>query len=74
VTGTRWILQRHADLEENETARLTYLCTAEAARIVNREADRHLLRHLRARLRAETAFDRHGTWIVATQRAVPDDS
>lgn len=62
----RWILQRHADrLEENEEAHVTYLCTAEAARIVSREADRHLFRELRGRLTTETAFDRHGTWIVA---------
>ena len=74
MTGTRWILQRDADLDESETARVTYLCTAEAARIVNREADRHLFRDVRARLTAETALDRHGSWIVATQRAVPKDS
>jgi len=62
----RWILQRHADrLEENEEAHVTYLCTAEATRIVTREADKHLFRDLRGRLTAETAFDRHGTWIVA---------
>lgn len=66
----RLILRRYADrLEEDERATVTYLCTAEATRIVTREADRHLFRDLRGRLRTETVFDRHGHWILETSSA-----
>lgn len=61
----RWILQRHADhLEQGDAVRVTYLCTTDAARIVNREADKHLIRDLRDRLTATVAFDRRGNWIA----------
>lgn len=61
----RSILNRHADrLDTNQNARVVYLCTADAARIVDREADRHLFRDLRPRLTTEACFDRHGKWLA----------
>ena len=66
----RWILNRHADrLEQDPTVQITYLCTADAARFVDREADRYLIRRLRERLAVQTAFDRHGTWIAPDESA-----
>lgn len=65
----RQIIRRHADrLEDNENARVTYLCTAHATRMLTREADRYLFRDVRPRLTAETVFDSHGTWILATSQ------
>jgi hypothetical protein len=58
------ILGRHGDrLQANDNARVTYLCTADAARIINREANRLLILRLRARFTATTMFDQHGKWI-----------
>ena len=57
-------LKEAADrLEGDEMTRVLYLCTAEADRIVNREADKQLFHDLRARLTTKTSFDRHGRWI-----------
>jgi hypothetical protein len=62
----RLILNRHADrLAGNDLAQISYLCTPDAARMVIREADRHLFRDVRERLAVQAAFDRHGTWILA---------
>ena len=46
--------------------RVVYLCTADATRMVTREANRHLLRDDRDRLVAITAFDKRGRWIDAS--------
>jgi hypothetical protein len=43
--------------------RVVYLCTADATRMVTREANRHIFRDDRERLITITAFDKRGTWI-----------
>jgi hypothetical protein len=43
--------------------RVVYLCTADATRMVTREADKLLFRDDRPRLVAVTAFDKRGAWI-----------
>jgi hypothetical protein len=43
--------------------RVVYLCTADATRMVTREADKLLFRDDRPRLIAITAFDKRGAWI-----------
>jgi hypothetical protein len=43
--------------------RVVYLCTADANRMVTREADKLLFRDDRSRLVAVTAFNKRGTWI-----------
>ncbi len=64
----RHVLNRLAQrLEGNENARVTYLCTADAARAVDREADRNLFRDVRDRLSTSTVFDQHGKWILPMQ-------
>ena len=47
---------------------VVYLCTADATRMVAREAKRHLVAGDRDRLVAITAFDRRGTWIDTSGR------
>jgi hypothetical protein len=48
--------------------RVVYLCTADATRMVRREADKLLFRDDRAHLVTITAFDKRGTWIDASGR------
>jgi hypothetical protein len=43
--------------------RVVYLCTADATRMVAREADKLFFRDDRSRLVTITAFDKRGTWI-----------
>jgi hypothetical protein len=43
--------------------RVVYLCTADATRMVTREADKLLFRDDRSRLVTITAFNKRGTWI-----------
>jgi hypothetical protein len=65
----RGIFRNHAErLTSGGISRVVYLCTEEAARMVLREADRHLFRDLRPRVVAVPAFDRHGAWTG------PDDA
>jgi hypothetical protein len=49
-------------------ARVVYLCTADATRMVRREADRNLIRYDRSRVITITAFDKRGTWIDESGR------
>ena len=59
-------------IHENHSRRLTqdgiskvaYYCTADADRIVNREADRFIFRTERSRLISIVAFDRRGHWLA----------
>jgi len=54
----------HAErLTSGGVTRVVYLCTADAARIVLREADRYLFRDLRPRLVAVPVFDVGGRWV-----------
>jgi hypothetical protein len=48
--------------------RVIYLCTADATRMVSREADKLLFRDDRPRLVTITAFDKRGTWIDTSGR------
>jgi hypothetical protein len=48
--------------------RVVYLCTADATRMVTREANRHLFKGDRDRLITITAFDKRGTWIDQSGR------
>jgi hypothetical protein len=48
--------------------RVVYLCTADATRMVRREADRNLIRDDRGRLITITAFNKRGTWIDESGR------
>jgi hypothetical protein len=49
-------------------SRVVYLCTADATRMVRREADRNLIRDDRGRLLTITAFDKRGIWIDESGR------
>ncbi len=49
-------------------SRVVYLCTADATRMVRREADRNLVRDDRTRVVTITAFDKRGTWIDESGR------
>jgi hypothetical protein len=44
-------------------ARVAYLCTPDAARVVAREADKYIFRTERPRLVTVNVFDRHGKWV-----------
>jgi hypothetical protein len=48
--------------------RIVYLCSADATRMVRREADRNLFRDDRSKLVTITAFDKRGTWIDESGR------
>jgi hypothetical protein len=48
--------------------RVIYLCTADATRMVAREATRHIFRDNRDRLVTITAFDKRGNWIDQSGR------
>jgi hypothetical protein len=69
-------IERYAPICTSHTWRMThegvsrvvYLCTADASRMVRREADRNLFRDDRARLITITAFDKRGTWIDTSGR------
>lgn len=66
----RGILNNHAQrLSSNGISRVVYLCTEDAARMVLREADKHLFRDLRERLVAVPVFDRHGVWTGSDDAA-----
>ncbi|MDY7542668.1 MULTISPECIES: hypothetical protein [unclassified Cryobacterium] len=62
---------RYKLIHENHARRLTqegiskvvYFCTADAYRVVSREADRFIFRTERPRLVATIAFDKRGHWI-----------
>jgi hypothetical protein len=49
-------------------SRVVYLCTADATRMVRREADRNLIGDDRGRFITITAFDKRGTWIDTSGR------
>ncbi|MBM7470528.1 hypothetical protein [Subtercola frigoramans] len=51
-------------LDRENVARVAYFCTADAARIVDREADKFIFRTERHKLTAVTAFDVKGHWIA----------
>ncbi|CAN5352982.1 hypothetical protein BH11ACT2_BH11ACT2_03380 [soil metagenome] len=58
------ICNSHVWRMTNESvSRVVYLCTADATRVVAREADKLLFRVNRPRLVTITAFDRRGSWI-----------
>ncbi len=71
MTGRyRGIFANHAErLTSSTVSRVVYLCTADAARMVLREADKHLFRDLRPRVVALPVFDRHGNWTGADDAA-----
>jgi hypothetical protein len=48
--------------------RVVYLCTADATRMVRREADKLLFRDDKSLLVTVTAFDKRGTWIDTSGR------
>jgi hypothetical protein len=48
--------------------RVVYLCTADATRMVRREADRNLYRDDRGRLITITTFDKRGKWVDSSAR------
>jgi hypothetical protein len=48
--------------------RVVYLCTADATRMVRREADKLLFRDDKSLIVTITAFDRRGTWIDSSGR------
>jgi hypothetical protein len=50
-------------MSHERVTRVVYLCTADATRMVAREANRHIFRDDRERLVTITAFDKRGTWI-----------
>ncbi|MCI4658280.1 hypothetical protein [Cryobacterium zhongshanensis] len=62
---------RYKQIHENHARRLTqegmskvvYFCTADAYRVVSREADRFIFRTERPRLVSTIAFDKRGHWI-----------
>lgn len=60
------ICENHAyRLANAGIAQVTYFCTADAARIVTREADRFIFRTDRPRLIASAPFDVRGRWVGA---------
>ncbi|MEF2977196.1 hypothetical protein [Subtercola sp. YIM 133946] len=69
LTPKTW--QRYKQIFDNHIYRLdregitqiSYYCTADAERIVNREADKYVFRTERHRLLAVAAFDVQGHWI-----------
>jgi hypothetical protein len=64
--------QRYKQIFDNHIYRLnregitqiSYYCTADAERIVNREADKYIFRTERHRLQARSVFDVRGHWTV----------
>jgi len=50
-------------MSHERVTRVVYLCTADATRMIAREANRHIFRDDRERLVTITAFDKRGTWI-----------
>ena len=64
------ICTSHAWRMANEgVTQVDYLCTADAARTVSREADKWIFRGDRARLVVHSAFDERGVWM-----GIPDDA
>jgi hypothetical protein len=57
VNSHSWRISREG------VTRVVYLCTADAARMVRREADKLLFRDDNSSLVTITAFDKRGTWI-----------
>jgi hypothetical protein len=51
-------------LTQHLASRIIYLCTPDAARVITREADRHIFRTERPRLIAAPVFDNRGRWIT----------
>lgn len=59
------ICENHAYRMAHEGfSRVLYLCTADAARTVSREADRFIFRDLRSRLEVVHVFNDEGNWIA----------
>jgi hypothetical protein len=55
-------------ITKEDVTRVVYLCTADATRMVSREADKLLFRGDRERLLTITAFDKRGRWIDESGR------
>ncbi|MEC5150298.1 hypothetical protein [Cryobacterium sp. GrIS_2_6] len=51
-------------LTQDGISKVTYYCTADSDRIVNREADKFIFRTERPRLISTVAFDRRGHWLA----------
>jgi hypothetical protein len=62
VNSHSWRISREG------VTRVVYLCTADATRMVRREADKLLFRDDESLIVTITAFDRRGTWIDASGR------
>jgi hypothetical protein len=59
------ICDSHTDrLLHEGVSRIVYACTSDAARMVSREADKHVFRTERDRLVSFTGFDKLGRWIA----------
>ncbi|TFB87273.1 hypothetical protein E3O44_09110 [Cryobacterium algoricola] len=60
----RQIYENHSKrLRQDGVSRVVYFCTADADRIVNREADKFIFRTERLHLVSLIAFDRRGRWV-----------
>lgn len=57
-------------ITKGEATRITYFCSSQVARVVEREADRNLFRDVRPFLSTRVAFDEQGNWI-AMESQVP---
>lgn len=58
------ICDSHATrLSRQGVARVAYLCTADAARLVSKQADRFIFRTERPKLHVLSAFDKQGRWV-----------
>ncbi|MCU1410510.1 MAG: hypothetical protein JWR04_1217 [Rhodoglobus sp.] len=63
IARYRLIHQHHGQRIAGGVSRVVYLCTADVARTVSREADRFIFRDDRSRLITLTVFDQQGKWI-----------
>jgi hypothetical protein len=55
-------------ISRERVTRIVYLCTADATRMVRREADKLLFRDDKSLVVTVTAFDKRGTWIDTSGR------
>ena len=62
VNGHSWRISREG------VTRVVYLCTADATRMVRREADKLLFRDDKSLIVTVTAFDKRGTWVDTSGR------
>jgi hypothetical protein len=68
------ILNSHGKrMDTGEVSRVVYMCTSEAARVIQFEADKYLFRDYRARLVALKLFDGQGRWIDSRSSWISGD-